>query len=172
MWGRANHPRNSQRASALRQAAFDALVDSWQPGLSGERIQCVDGRISRLLGSLATLDFDEKNWDMRRLEQYRNDVFSLAAEEIRSAAAEAASQTDDQRLQVIGRAHLALTPAELAAVGDVDEDEEKRWLARVAQRVSRAVDQHIADVNQRVPGAIPSHVSGGIKKEALSALAL
>lgn len=169
VWGRADDPENSSQHALMRQAAYDALVDSWERGIGGDKIQCVDGRIGRMLGSLTLLDHDERCWEMRRLEQHKNDIYALAAEVIRAAAVEAAESTD-YALQQVGKSYLATTPAELREVGDVDEARERSWTAATRQRVSQAIDEHIAEVDARVPGVIPKHAVEGIKAEALAAL--
>lgn len=170
VWARADESRNSDRKSLLRQAIYDALVDSWEQGLGGEKIQCVDGRISRVLGALTLLDWDKQNWEMRRLEQYKNDIFTLAAETIRVAAVEAA-QSDDTALQTIGRAYLANSTAELARAGPIDPAKEKEWMTETRARVSQAIDDYLASLDAGVPDAVPKYMIEGIKTEALAALA-
>ena len=121
VWARADDPRNAKQRDLMRQAVYDALVDSWERGgVGGEEIQCVDGRISRMVGSLTLLDWDTQNWEMRRLEQYKNDLFALAGRVIQAAARRAAEQDADEGLQKVGRSFLATSPAELRQIGDVD----------------------------------------------------
>jgi len=170
VWARAGDPRNSERHDLLRQAAYDALVDSWERGMGGEEIQCVDGRIGRILGSLTLLDWDEKNWEMRRLEQYKNEIYALAAETIRAAATEAASQDSNAALQKVGQSYLATSQAELRRIGHVDGAAEEAWIAATTALVSRAIDAHLAELNRLTPGVVPKHAVDGIKAEALAAL--
>ena len=170
VWARANDSNNADNSHKMRQAAYDALVDSWGTGFGGEIIQCVDGRISRMLGSLSWLDHDERNWDMRRLEQHKNDIYSLAAEVIRSAEVEAAEQNGNPELQKVGKAYLATTAAELSQIGPLNDTTEKAWISATRERVARAIDAHIAELNERAPGVIPGHAINGIKMEALAAL--
>ena len=154
----------------MRQAAFDALVDSWERGIGGDKIQCVDGRIGRMLGSLVWLDHDENNWQMRRLEQHKNDIFSKAAEVIRAAAAEAAEQTADAALQAVGRSYLSSSSAELAQLGDVDADKERAWVEATRARIGRMVDDHVAALAREAPDTVPKHAIAGVKNEAMAAL--
>ena len=168
VWTRAADPRNAKNSDLLRQAFFDALVDCWGREGEGEAIQCVDGRISRVLGSLTLLDWDERNWEMRRLEQYKNDIYALAGEVIRAAAVEAAEQTADPILQEIGRAYLATSYDQLLV--DSAGVKEQEWIAGTKKRMAQAIDAHIVEINSRVPGAIPQRAIAEIKSEALSAL--
>ena len=171
VWARADDPRNAARRGPMRQAAFDALVDSWERGLGGEQIQCVDGRISRMVGSLTLLDCDEQNWEMRRLEQHKNEIFAKAAGVIRAAAADAAGDAADPALQKVGRAYLATSAAELRQIGPLDGAKEAEWAASTRERISRMVDAHLAELDQQAPGAVPGHAVSGVKAEALAALA-
>jgi hypothetical protein len=170
VWARAGDIRNSGKTDAMRQAAYDALVDSWEEGLEGENIQCVDGRISRMLGSLTLLDFDERNWNMRRTEQHKNDIFEMTKKLIRVEAEAAAGQKDDLELQKVGKAYLATTLAEMNAVGATDDSKEKEWMETTRGKISAAIDAHIAKLNKDTPGTIPDHLLPGIKSQALAAL--
>ncbi|GFR88683.1 hypothetical protein ElyMa_002524100 [Elysia marginata] len=170
IWARANDGRNAGRRKKMRQACYDALVDSWERGIGGDVIQCVDGRISRMLGSLSWLDCDERNWEMRRFEQHKNEIFEKAAEIIKASAAEAANQNEDAALKRVGRSYLATTQAELAQIGAVDVAKEKDWIAATRVRIGQMVDQYAATLDQTAPGTVPKHAIGGIKKEACSAL--
>ena len=124
-----------------------------------------------MVGSLAWLDCDEKNWDLRRLEQHQNEIFAKAAEVIKAAAVDAAGQGADAALGRVGQSYLATTAAELAQVGDVDPSKEKEWVVSTQIRIGRMIDDHIAALDLTAPGTIPKHAVEGIKKEAESALA-
>lgn len=171
VWARADDSQNTEKRDLMRQAVYDALVDSWERGIGGDRIQCVDGRISRMVGALSLLDHDQENWGMQRLEQHKNDIYAMAADVIRAAAVEAAEQDEDSALQKVGKSYLAATPAELREIGDVDEEKEKDWTDTTLVRVAQAIDSYIADANERTPGVVPPHVVDSIKREALAALA-
>jgi hypothetical protein len=170
VWARADDPRNAGARSAMRQAAFDALVGAWEPGLGGEQIQCVDGRISRLVGSLATLDCDPRNGHVARLEHHKNEIFALAAAEIRAAAAAAAEQDDEPALRDVGRAYLAETQAELQSIGALDEEAERAWTGAARARVERAIDARLAEIERTSPGAFSGPAAESVKTEALAAL--
>ena len=172
IWARADDSRNSKHRDLMHQASYDALVDSWERGMGSDKIQCVDGRISRMIGSLTLLDWDENNWKMRRLEQHKNDIYTLVAETIRTAATEAADQDADAALQTIGRSYLATSQAELSQIGEVDDAKEKAWIDTIKVRASQVIDTHLAELDLVTPGVIPKHVVDGIKMEALAALTI
>lgn len=170
VWARADDTRNSDEQShQLRQAAFDALVDCLERGIGGDQIRCVDGRISRMIGSLSLVDHDASNWNPQRLEQHKNDIFQLAADFVRGAAEDAA-RGEDPELRKIGRAFLAQSRAELEQAGAADPAAEKRWVDATRERLSEAIDAHMEDLEKRIPGAIPGYSAEAIKKEALAAL--
>lgn len=171
VWARADDSRNADRRDKMRQASYDALVDSWGRGIGGDQIQCVDGRIGRMLGSLSWIDCDENNWEMRRLEQHKNEIFEKVAGVIKASAAEAASQDGDAALKRVGLSYLATTQAELAQIGTVDPAKEKDWIAATRERIGRMIDDHCASLDRAAPGTVPKHAIQGIKKEACSALA-
>ena len=170
VWARADDSRNADRRGPMRQAAYDALVDSWERGIGGDKIQCVDGRIGRMIGSLAWLDCDERNWDLRRLEQHKNEIFAKAIEVIKAAVTEAAGQDLDTGLKRVGQSYLAATQAELAQIGEVDLAKELEWIEATRGRIGRMIDEHVAALDRTAPGTVPKHAIEGIKKEAYSAL--
>jgi hypothetical protein len=174
VWGRADDPRNAGRRLLMRQAVFDALVDCWERGGAADDpiMVCVDGRISRFLGSLAHLDHDERNWDIHRAVHYENELYGRVSNLIRLAAVEAAESDGAPLLQKVGRSYLAATPSELQQVveGGLDSETELEWLTSTRARVDREVDEYVAEVNGRIPGAIPPRNAAVLKKNALAAL--
>jgi hypothetical protein len=67
---RIYHPLNAKNREALLESLFDALYDCYD----GTTVVCVTGRISHIISSLATLDFDEQNWQINRSEEYKNEI--------------------------------------------------------------------------------------------------
>jgi hypothetical protein len=169
VWARAAHPSNAAQAGPLRQAVYDALVDCWERGIQGEKIQCVDGRIGRLLSALTLLDFDEATWGLKRLEQHKNEVYAEAQKVIREAAQEAA-QGADPEMRRVGRGFLAATPAELAAAGTPSPAAEAAFLAATHARIEAMIDAHVAASEHTAGGALPPHAVEGLKKEATASL--
>jgi hypothetical protein len=170
VWARSDHPSNRARQGLLRQAVYDALVDCWERGIQGDRVQCVDGRVGRLIASLTLLDFDERTWCMKRLEQHKNDVYAKTQQVIHAAAAEAAAQTGNPALRKVGQSYLAADAAELAALGPVDPAAEEAFVAATHTRIGRMIDEHVAALDQIALGTIPPHAMEGLKREACAAL--
>ena len=170
VWARSDHPTNRERQGLLRQAVYDALVDCWERGIQGDRIQCVDGRIGRLISSLTLLDFDERTWCMKRLEQHKNDVYAKTQQVIHAAASEAAAQAGDPALRKVGQSYLAATRAELEALGPIDPAAEAAFVAATHARIERMVDEHVAALDQIALGTIPPHAMEGLKREATASL--
>ena len=154
---------NAGNKWALRQALFDALVDCWERGIGEDALQCVDGRIARIVSSLALLDWDERNWGVLRVEERRNEVFARAQRAIRAAAEEAAALPADNPLHAAGKAFLATNPAELAAAGEVDPAAEAEFVAATRARIGRVVDAYAG-------GRGGLHVAAGLKTEAMAAV--
>jgi hypothetical protein len=172
VWHRAADPRNAAAAALIRQAVFDALHDCWEDGLGGRHVVCVNGRTSRLLSALVLLDWDHSNWELKKLEQFKNDIFEraakLAAEEARVAAAGA-----DPGLRAAGRAHLAATPAELAAAGEVPEAAAEALAATMRAAIARMVDEYVADLEAMgMRGALPDYQIAAIKTDAQAAVSV
>ncbi|NBQ44183.1 MAG: hypothetical protein EBU23_17405 [Mycobacteriaceae bacterium] len=130
VWRRADDFRNAATRGQIRQAVFDALADAWEPGQfgglggGGRHIVCVNGRTTRILAALVLLDWDQRNWGVKTLEQFKNDVFARAAAVIARVAKEAAAGPD-AGLRAAAAAWQATTPAALEAAGATDADSER-----------------------------------------------
>jgi len=166
VWLRTKDPRNKANRRKLQQSVFDALADCWERGTGHDEMQCVDGRISRLLGSLALLDHDAGTWDIRRLEQHKNDIFEKTKKVIDRMARAAAEQDEDAELKKVGRSYTAATAQELAAVGATDDKVEEEFKGRLREAIRQMVDAYDRDH----PAAIPRRSLEGIKKEAVAAV--
>ncbi len=171
VWARADDPRNAENREKLRQAVFDALVDSWKhpPGPMGSGVQCVNGRTARVLGALSLLDWDKENWDVKRLEQLKNDVFAMTRALIDAKAAEAAASSEPG-LRAVGRAFLAKTPQELVQAGPASPEDEAAFKEQLRVAIEKMVDDFAQERNRATPGAIPDYMVQPIKIEAMSAV--
>ena len=166
VWARADDPANAKNKDKMRQAAYDALVSSWDTALGDDEIQCVDGRISRMVGSLALLDHDETNWNVQRLEEHRNHIYEQTAEVIRLRAQKAVA-SPDQHVRSVGLTYLAKTADDLRAVGEIPEDVTARWEDGTRREIEKMIDGYVAGLD---PGTIAEHTVDRIKKEAISAI--
>jgi hypothetical protein len=171
VWKRADDPRNADMHHKLRQVYFDTLKDCWEVGgIAGRKIVCVNGRTSRMLGSLSMLDWDQRNWDVSTLEQFKNDVFIRTAAMI-TAEAEQAAKSSNPALAIVGRNYLAKTKEELDAAGEIDERVGDEFAKELKNKIDVLVDAYVAERNALSPGAIPAHMLEGIKFEAKAAVA-
>jgi hypothetical protein len=169
VWARADDPRNKANKGKLRQALFDALVNSWEGPEGARKIVCVYGRISQQLGSLVLLDWDKRNWVVKKLEQFKNDVYIRAEKTIR-AVAQAASESDDPDMQSAGRQFLTTSFKEQKAI-EVKPKAAKKLRDDMRLEVSLMIDRYLQELEaEGVKGGIPDHMIDKVKEEALAAI--
>jgi hypothetical protein len=171
VWMRASDPRNVAVRGQIRQAVFDALVDAWEDGFSGRKIVCVNGRTTRILSSLVLLDWDERNWHVKKLEQFKNDIYERAREVI-AEEAERASRSHDDGKRKAGRLYLARTAAEVAAAGDAPDDAVAALEDAMRVAISAMVDDYVATISQELgtDEPIPPHIVESTRMEAMAAV--
>lgn len=172
VWARADDPRNAATRGRLRQALFDALADSWGPDLlQGRKIECVTGRVDRILGALVLNDWDKRNWEVKKLEQFKNDIFERAGQVIEAVARRAAESGDGEQ-QKAGRLYLARSSAEARAVGEVSDEASAALAAQMKDEIGAMVDTYIETLERDlgIKGAIPEYMVNGIKEEAKAAV--
>jgi hypothetical protein len=99
-WERSNHPRNAEKAALMRDAVVDALANSFEGGSQ----VCINGRAGRVLGSLATLDFDPSLGEVMTFEAYRNQIFQ-ETKDIVNSAIENAKNSPDADMRAVGAAY-------------------------------------------------------------------
>jgi hypothetical protein len=73
IWNRAYHPNNAGQVDNIHEAIADALADC---NLNGS-IVCGSGRVNRIIGSLATLDYNPTVGNISTGESYKNEAFDL-----------------------------------------------------------------------------------------------
>jgi hypothetical protein len=174
VWQRADDPRNAANRGKLRQAVFDALLDAWEPDdppFSSRHIACVNGRTGRLLGALNQLDFDPRNWEVKRLEQFKNEIFAKTRETIEAVASEAAASGPPD-LQRAGRLYLAKTAADIAAIGAVPDAATEQLAERMRAAITAMVDRYVETMDREygVKDAIPKFMLDSVKAEAIAAV--
>lgn len=169
VWLRSKDPKNAASRRDIQQAVFDALYDCWEEGIAGRRIVCVNGRTSRVLAALILLDWDKRNWEVKKLEQFKNDIFAEAARVI-AAEAERASMDADASVQRAGRAYLAKTAAEIRAIGVVPAEAAEKLAVKMRAAVSDMVDAHVRALEGSAEGAIPPYMVESTKQEAMAAV--
>jgi hypothetical protein len=170
VWLRTLDPRNAPRRQQLQRALFDALYDCWEDGIVGRSIVCVNGRVSRILSSLILLDWDERNWSVKKLEQFKNDIFAGAARAIDAEASRAAESHDAEERRA-GRAYLARSAEEARAVGPVPKEAEEALAQRMRVAVSAMVDEYVEGLEKAgVSGAVPNYMVEAVRQEAMAAV--
>lgn len=171
VWLRASDPRNAAVRGQIRQAVFDALYDCWEEGIAGRKIVCVNGRTSRFLSALILLDWDKRNWEVKKLEQFKNDIYAKAAEVI-AAEAERASNSSDPDMQRAGRLQLARTAAEISAIGEVPDAAIERLAEQTRAAIGEMVDAYVRELEEDlgVKGAIPTYMVTAVTEEAKAAV--
>ena len=170
VWLRASDPRNAAVRGQLRQAVFDALYDCWEEGIAGRKVVCVNGRTSRILSALILLDWDRRNWEVKKLEQFKNDIYAKAAEVI-AAEATLAAASDDPEVQRAGRLFLARSAAELAAAGEVPDAVMERLSEQIRTAIGAMVDAYVREIKELgMEGAIPPYMAAAVAEEAKAAV--
>lgn len=172
VWARADDPRNVENRDALRTALFDGLVDCWESNpLTGRQIMCVNGRTGHILGSLAMLDWDRRNWVVERLEHFKNSIFARARAVVEREAA-AALASGDPELEKAGKLYLAKTAAEVAAAGTVDDAAIERLSATMRTAIATMVDEYVATIDENLgaESVVPAYMVESIKSEAQAAV--
>ena len=165
VWQRAEDPRNAAARNQIRQAVFDALVDAWEPG-AVRHIVCVNGRTSRILSALVLLDWDQRNWNVKTLEQFKNEVFERSNQIIAAVAKDAAAGSDPG-LRAAAAAWVAKTPQELDAAESSEEDTE-RLSELMRAEIRREIDQMAQD--QDIKNSLAPQIIDAVKLEAQAAV--
>lgn len=100
-WERCKHPGNFANEKNMKDAIIAALAD----GVENGNEVCTNGRCSRVLNSLVTLDYDETVGAAMTFEAYRNQIF----QEIKVAIEEEidfAEKSDNAAIRDVAAAYL------------------------------------------------------------------
>jgi len=170
IWLRTTDPKNSDVRVKLRQATFDALYDCWEDGMTSH-IVCVNGRTARILSVLTLLDHDKRNWEIKKFEQFKNDIFIKAAKVIEMEAEDAIKSTDTN-MQQAGKLWRAKTAAEFKLIGDVPEIYQEQLADKMRNSIDKMVYDYINELESSldVKNAIPSYMVDAIITEAKAAV--
>jgi hypothetical protein len=91
LWRRIHDPRNDPRQSQLKQSLYTSLLECYEGGFA----VCLTGRICKIWGSLAHLDFNEEIGILRGKQAVRNEIYEKCAAIRRKEFASADKQTVD-----------------------------------------------------------------------------
>ena len=166
IWLRSSDPKNSKVKKEMRQAFFDAAVDC--NGRNG--LVCMNGRSARFIASLTLLDHDQRNWDIRKSEQYKNEIFEEIKKVIRSEAEKTATIADDDESRKVARSYLATTQEEMNEIGDVDESYVESFKEYLKEKITIKVEEVVNAINSRSPGAISDESKRKVIDEAFMTL--
>ena len=177
IWNRANHPLNKENCKKIKQAIFDNLMDCWEIdelnnivnnllGLNTPhyKIVCVTGRITRILSSLMLLDFDPKNWEVKKLEQFKNEIFEKVRIII-DEEAQNATLTPNFHMQNAGKTILAKTKAELDSIGEIGTAG-----IQLNNKIKESIINMINNFAKESENILSDNMIEGIKNEALVAI--
>jgi hypothetical protein len=170
VWARADDPRNAAVRGKMRQALFDALVSSQKSSPQARTPECVYGRVEPQLGSLTLLDWDKRNWVVKKVEQFKNEIFVIAGKVIKGVA-QRASESDAEGMKSAGRHFLTTSFSEQQKIV-VPEEAAKQLRDDMRREVSAAIDKYLEklEVENGVRGGIPDHMVDKVKEEALAAI--
>ena len=165
VWVRTNDPRNEKNKEDMRQAVFDALYDCWEDsGMMGRHIVCVNGRTSRILGSLALLDWDEQNWNVKKLEQFKNDIYELAGQVIKNTA-EDQYKNGTSGMKLAAKSYVE-DNSDVVIEEEPDPEDENKLMELMKSNIVKMIDDYVEKSN----GAIPNYMIDTIKREAQAAV--
>jgi predicted RNA-binding protein Jag len=100
VWERCKHPNNEQNAENMRESICNALADCFELYKGAPDPVCINGRCSRVIGSLATLDYDKSVGDAMTCEAYKNQIFQETKDIINEIIEDAKNSTDVEKNKV------------------------------------------------------------------------
>lgn len=171
VWSRANDSNNVEKQDIIKQSIFDNLLDCWENDiLTGERtIVCVTGRATRMLSSLTLLDYDPQNWEVKKFEDFKQEIFKNVKKIIMDEATKA-SNSSNVEMQNAGRSYLATTREELENIPQVTEEAVSALNMQIKESISTMIDSYVVDLEKSFSTDIPQYMKNSVKKEALSAV--
>ena len=72
VWERARLPENAAVQTKMYEAIIDGLADSMEAG----QPVCVNGRATRIIGALTSLDYDPQMSNLHTSEMYKNEIYN------------------------------------------------------------------------------------------------
>lgn len=171
VWDRSMHPLNSKNASLIKQSIFDNLVDAWEFDIftNEPKIVCVTGRATRMLSSLTLLDFDEQNWEVKKFEDFKNDIFNKVKQIIMEQA-EIASLSSDQNIKNAGLTYLAKTAEEFNAIPTPSHDATINLNNTIKKEISNMISSYVQTLENDYNTKIPEYMKNSIEKEAIASI--
>ena len=171
VWDRSMHPLNSKNTSLIKQSIFDNLVDAWEfdSFTNGLKIVCVTGRATRMLSSLTLLDFDEQNWDVKKFEEFKNDIFNKVKQIIMKQS-EIASLSSDQNIKNAGLSYLAKTAEEFNSIPTPSYEATTELNNTIKKEISNMISSYVQSLESDYNTKIPEYMKNSIEKEAIASI--
>lgn len=95
VWKRCSHVRNIVRRDEMQQSVASALADCYDG--TPPKLVCANGRCTRVINSLALIDYDPSITSVMTFEAYKNEVMREVGEIFDNALEAAAEGTPEQR---------------------------------------------------------------------------
>ena len=171
VWDRSMHPLNLKNALLIKQSIFDNLVDAWEFDIftNEPKIVCVTGRATRMLSSLTLLDFDEQNWEVKKFEDFKNDIFNKVKQIIMEQA-EIASLSSDQNVKNAGLSYLAKTAEEFNSIPTPSHDATINLNNTIKEEISNMISSYVQSLENDYNTKIPEYMKNSIEKEAIASI--
>jgi hypothetical protein len=141
VWRRCNEDGNKSSALLLKGAVARALADcvTSEPGAPLNTV-CINGRCSRIIGSLALLDYDPTVGGALSFEEYKNQILHETAEIIDEVIADL--KTSDNK-------SLAAAAIVYETGGDIDEANEKIIKDKIKKEIDRNLRRYDDKLSSR-----------------------
>jgi hypothetical protein len=144
VWKRCYHASNNYKTAngdenrdLMRNAVVNMLADAVSPG-TGNPL-CINGRCARMLGSLATLDFDGEVGHALTFEAYRNQIFQETKDIVNDAISNA-ERSDDNNMQDVAAEYL----------GEEPESVDMELSIRFKREMKREIDNMLDSYNDKL----------------------
>lgn len=155
-WERANIPENKKNKELIKEAIFNALVDSTSIENGIKTTVCANGTTSRILESLITLDVNEEAGKINTIENVKNMIFDKAQMLIKEEIEKAKKSNNKERVN-IGNYYSDLTIKVDEKELEIFENELKEKLDTLLGEEAKKhnlVDHQIMNIRQELHAAI------------------
>ncbi len=134
VWDRSHHPSNTENSELLKEAVIDSLIDMKQD----TGIVCSTGRTNRIIGSLATLDYDPKISGFFTVEQVRNDALDISKQLLDDTVLEY-KNSDNEKKKTVGNSYDSTTFME------TDPETEQEFKKLVVEKIENTFERDLKD---------------------------
>lgn len=131
---RCHHPKNDKKAM------LTALGDNLKNCVENGHIVCVVGRVTRIVSTLILLDFDEQNWNMKLVDDYKEEILNKTKNIIQEVATLALNTT----LDAPAREYLIKErePTDLVSIPEIKGDTEEDLVEIMRKCIIEMIDEY------------------------------